>query len=425
MNKSSKRGIYQFSKALVLALCENNYKLSLITQVYNTDDTNLFLKDLQAYQNNPKKYFLKDNSFFKLFLNFAKFYFSRSTYTQIIFDRFDFQDEIFNCFTSFLNQPSLYYRNNIELLFSDFLIRDNMVVKQFSTNDILFTTSPLVVKSSKHKVVQTVHDLIPVEENSNYKKYFLKRLTATCNSDKVLCVSKYTQCKYLELFPHMQSRTAVIYPCLPADNQAIFLSSLPDIQQAVLDKYNLKKNNYMYYVGEIERRKNIHNLIDAYIIATKADKTIPLVVSGRIVPSYSKEFNLDEYLVDFNDYSHSKHNVFKTGFVNDIEKLCLIRNCRAFLFPSLSEGFGIPVLEAQSLAVPVLTSNNSSLSEVVADSALLLDNPLNIDELVFNIEALWSDNDLCRSLSQKGLINSDRFSKANFTQAIDHFLANI
>ena len=223
----------------------------------------------------------------------------------------------------------------------------------------------------------------------------------------------------------MHDRVEVVYQPLPADEHSMYLSSLPDVQEDVLKKYNLKAKQYMYYVGAIEERKNIHNLIDAYIKSTNNDKTIPLVISGSINQQYSNKFNLNDFLINKDEYTYSKNNILKTDFVSDVEKLCLIRNSRAFLFPTLNEGFGIPVIEAQTLGIPVLTSNNSSLPEVTNGSALMLENPLNIDEIVESIKKLWTDDELCTELSQKGLINVERFSKENFQNSIGHFLSNI
>ena len=77
------------------------------------------------------------------------------------------------------------------------------------------------------------------------------------------------------------------------------------------------------------------------------------------------------------------------------------------------------------MGAPVLTTNNSSLPEVVGNTAIMLDDPFNIEEMSFQIERLWADDELCQNLSQAGLENAKRFSKENFQHSIQDFLKGI
>lgn len=425
LNKNAQRGIYQFSKVLVEAIQKNNYEISLFTQVYNSDTTEMLL-DIYKCLDDPKKYFLKDHHVSKIFFSYFKYIFFGNRYN-VIKNNSDFKSnfDYLGFFENFINQPTMYYSANVNLFFPKIFNEKKILIKNFSKSDIIFTSSPLAIKSDHHKVVQTVHDLIPLQDRNKFYKYFKKRLSSCSKADKILLVSEYSKNKFLEYFPQMHDRVQVVYQPLPADENSIYLSSLPEIQHQVLDKYNLKSGQYMYYVGAVEKRKNIHNLVQAYAQATHSDKSIPLVISGSIDEEYKKEFLLENYLVNQRDFSYSKFNILKTDFVSDVEKLCLIRNSRAFLFPSLNEGFGIPIIEAQTLGVPVLTSNNSSLPEVTEGSALMLQNPLDVEEMAECIKRLWADDALCKNFSSKGLINIKRFSKNNFKKGIGDFLADI
>lgn len=426
LNKNAQRGIYQFSKSLVEAIDENGIKISLFTQAYPSNDDKLTLHNIYKSLNDPRGYFLKGNHAVKILKHYSLNLFKNSKFDLIENNINLMKDEaFFEKFDLFINKPIVYYENNIDLLFFKKFYEKDFVLPQFSNNDIIFTSSPLSIKSSKHKVVQTVHDLIPLEHKGQFTRYFRKRIESCSHANKILCVSEYSKQQYLEYFPTMDGKVEVVYQPLPADKHTIYLSSLPEIQQQVLDKYNLKSKQYMYYVGAIEERKNIHNLIKAYEISTDSDKSCPLVISGSVDGAYSKKYNLDEYLVSYSNFHKATHNIMKTNFVSDVEKLCLIRNSRAFLFPSLSEGFGIPVIEAQTLGVPVMTSNNTSLPEVTNGSAILLKNPLDIDEMVANIKKLWVDDEYCASLIELGNQNALRFTKENFKDAIGHFLSDI
>ena len=426
LNKNSQRGIYQFSKSLVEAVVSNDLNISLFTQAYLAKEQEISLQNIYRSLSDPKDYFLKDNNSLKILKNYGLSFFKNNDFS-LIENKYNLigGDNFFKNFNYFINKPIFYYKNNIDLLFFKAFYEKNFVLPQFSKEDIIFTSSPLAIKSSKHRVVQTVHDLIPLEHKDQFTRYFRKRIESCSHANKILCVSEYSKQQYLEYFPDMEGKVEVVYQPLPADEQTIYLSSLPDVQQAVLDKYNLKSKQYMYYVGAIEERKNIHNLIKAYTIATNSDKFCPLVISGSVDGDYSKNYNLKEYLISYIDFDKVSHNIMKTDFVSDIEKLVLLRNSRAFLFPSLSEGFGIPVIEAQTLGVPVMTSNNTSLPEVTNGSALLLENPLDIEEMVEGIKKLWNDDHYCSSLILLGNHNSLRFTKEKFKDAISQFLETV
>ncbi|MGF2880102.1 glycosyltransferase family 1 protein [Acinetobacter johnsonii] len=419
LNKKTQRGIYQFSKSLIEALSGQNLNLGLFTQAYDKNDQDEILNEIYKSLEDPRKYFLKDNISLKIISSYLGGSLGLKNFKKII------EKNKLTDFDFYINKPTFYYDTNVDLLFNRIIYEKDISIPSMGSQDVIFTTAPLTIKSSHHKVIQTVHDIIPLETVSHYSKYFKRRISSSIHANKILCVSEYTRQQYLSYFPDMEERTKVVYQPLPANNKVIDLSLMADIQKQILDKYNLKSKQYMYYVGAIEERKNIHNLIKAYTIATNSDKSCPLVISGSVDGGYSRNYNLNEYLVSYTDFDKVSHNIMKTDFVSDIEKLVLLRNSRAFLFPSLSEGFGIPVIEAQTLGVPVMTSNNTSLPEVTNGSALLLENPLDIDEMVEGIKNLWSDNHYCSSLILLGNYNSLRFTKEKFKDAIGQFLEKV
>jgi glycosyltransferase involved in cell wall biosynthesis len=104
-----------------------------------------------------------------------------------------------------------------------------------------------------------------------------------------------------------------------------------------------------------------------------------------------------------------RDSIVITGYVSDKEKSALMRNARALVFPSLHEGFGFPVIEAQSVGVPVACSNTSSLPEVAGEGALLFD-PLDADAIAQSLERVMTDESLRASLIRQGAQNVSRFS---------------
>ncbi|MDE2000457.1 MAG: glycosyltransferase, partial [Burkholderiales bacterium] len=102
-----------------------------------------------------------------------------------------------------------------------------------------------------------------------------------------------------------------------------------------------------------------------------------------------------------------------------------LREARLFAFPSLTEGFGIPVLEAQSMGCPVMTSNVSAIPEIVGSTAALINDPLNVDEIVSVLDATVADDYLCDQLRSDGLVNSQRFSKESFSHRLDDLIQSL
>ena len=291
-NRSDHRGVYQYAKSLKNSFDLSEFDINVFTQMYKKD----FIgggDSIFEYLNNPNDYFLRKGGNKEILLSYflSGFFLKKNKY----FYEFNEKPDSYR-FKGYINSPIIYYRNNINLLLpsNDYYV-DDISVPFFGKNDLIFTDSPLSIKSTKHKVVQTVHDLIPIQEKRKFHKYFYKRLKACSYANKILCVSEYSKLQYLEYFPAMEGKVEVVYQPLPADEQTIYLSSLPDVQQEVLDKYNLKSKQYMYYVGAIEERKNIHNLIKAYTIATNSDKCCPLVISGNVDDGYSKNYNLNRF----------------------------------------------------------------------------------------------------------------------------------
>jgi len=160
---------------------------------------------------------------------------------------------------------------------------------------------------------------------------------------------------------------------------------------------------YALYVGTIQPRKNLARLIKAYIKLHEAhDLSWDLVIVGG---SGWRSAGL-EAQVQARGLSDRIHF---TGYVADEELPTLYTNARFFCFPSLFEGFGLPVLEAQSYGAPVMTANNSSLPEIAGDAALLVD-PTDVDAIADAMLRLSQDEVLRQQLITAGYRNVQRFS---------------
>lgn len=169
---------------------------------------------------------------------------------------------------------------------------------------------------------------------------------------------------------------------------------------AIKGKYALNKP-FILYVGTLEPRKNLVGLIQAYE-RSKSRKEYQLVIVGRRGWVYKEIFKTVEKL------KLTKEIVF-TEYVPDNDLPALYNAASLFVFPSLYEGFGLPPLEAMACGTPVVTSKVSSLPEVTADAAFLVD-PFDIEEIKDSIDLVLSDQRLASSLRKKGLQRAALFT---------------
>lgn len=179
-------------------------------------------------------------------------------------------------------------------------------------------------------------------------------------ADWVVAISEASRAHYLSVFPHFsEDRIRVIYPCSRfADSTA--LGKRPKALDGIPD------GGYWLNVGTIEPRKNQHRLAEAYARYLElSGAPMPLVLAG------GKGWLMDDFQNHLSELGISAQ-VVMTGYVSDDELVWLYRNCYANLYPSLFEGFGLPVLEGMQFGAPTLTSNSTSIPEVAGNAAILL-----------------------------------------------------
>lgn len=179
-------------------------------------------------------------------------------------------------------------------------------------------------------------------------------------ADWVIAISEASRAHYLSVFPHFpEDRIRVIYPC----SRFVDPSAQGKRPKAI---ENIPAGGYWLSVGTIEPRKNQRRLVEAYArYLAQGGVPMPLVLAGGkgwLMEDFQK--HLSELGIDA--------KVVMTGYVSDDELIWLYRNCYANLYPSLFEGFGLPVLEGMQFGAPTLASNSTSIPEVTGDAAILL-----------------------------------------------------
>jgi glycosyltransferase involved in cell wall biosynthesis len=159
---------------------------------------------------------------------------------------------------------------------------------------------------------------------------------------------------------------------------------------------------FVLYVGTIEPRKNLTRLVTAFAQVRRQCPDLELVLVGQLGWKYA---SLLKAIEDLN----LGHAVRRLGYVPNDDLPALYNLARALAFPSLYEGFGLPVVEAMACGTPVLTSNGSSLAEIAANAGYLVD-PLDVDDIAYGLVCLATDDVLHARLRAAGLVRSAQFS---------------
>jgi glycosyltransferase involved in cell wall biosynthesis len=168
-------------------------------------------------------------------------------------------------------------------------------------------------------------------------------------------------------------------------------------------KFKIQNSKFLLFVGRLEERKNIIGIVEAFeILKRKYKISHRLILVGKY--GYGGE-NIKNKIYS-SDY---KHDIILTGYISDEEKFYLLKSADVFLFPTFYEGFGLPILEAQSVGTPVVTSDISSMPEVANNSAILVD-PRSPDAIAEAVHKLISEESYKNDIIEKGLENVRRFS---------------
>jgi len=248
--------------------------------------------------------------------------------------------------------------------------------------------------------VVTIHDLVWKHAGETMRplsRWLDSRLMpeAIRLADLIIAVSQSTADAIDSEFPTVRSRVRVIHPGIAEhDQRGGNIASL-----AVM---GITKP-YFLFVGTIEPRKNLHRLFGAFskLPADIRARSQLVVAGGKGWGGIDINALIAEYGL--------KRDVVQVGYVSDQQLFTLYANARFLAMPSLYEGFGLPLAEAMSCGIPVLTSNCSSLPEVAGDAGLLVD-PMSEDSIMVGLMRLLIDDALRDSLAARARLNAARFS---------------
>ena len=260
------------------------------------------------------------------------------------------------------------------------------------------------------KSIITIHDcvhiLFPNYAASKSAYDHDRQLTrrAIKSSSHILTVSEATQRDLMRIFSVPEGKMTVIYNSI--DDRAVVTSSVEE-QRRVLERYQIQ-DPFLLYAGNIKPHKNIARIIEAFsVLKTELKesenwKNLKLLIIGD-------ELSKHQFLRRTVIRSGVQHDVRFFGYVPYETLNVFYKSAQIFVFPSLYEGFGLPPLEAMANGTPVLTSNISSLPEVLGDAALLV-NPENVFEICKGLKHLLFDSNLRADLIERGFQQSKKYS---------------
>jgi glycosyltransferase involved in cell wall biosynthesis len=262
--------------------------------------------------------------------------------------------------------------------------------------------SPFFLNSTVKKVL-TVHDIIPLFFQDNLPqeyKYWGPTLKLIKNRiDCVITDSENTKNDCIEYLRIPEEKIEVIY--LAADKRYKYLNNKNKLKNELKLKYNIH-DPFILYVGTVESRKNVSLLIKSFYKLKKQKLNHKLVLIGVHGYGSAKIVEL------VNNLGMAKEVIF-TGYVPDEDLVKFYNTADIFVYPSLYEGFGLTPLEAMACGCPIISSNISSLPEVVGNAGVLID-PHDSDTLTHEIHRLLVNNDLKSELSKKSLERARIFS---------------
>lgn len=265
-------------------------------------------------------------------------------------------------------------------------------------------TIPFLPLPKKIKVCVNVHDVGFKRSPELYKPiqvwyHDLTMRRIKQRADVIITISEFSKREIIDLYGVDEKKIEVVY--LGFDANKFFVQESNGASLKVLEKYKIKQP-YLLYVGRLEKKKNIANMIAAFALAKEDRHDLKLVLAGSSGHQFE---DIKKIIVD----NKLENEVIITGYVAQADLPILYNQAEIFLFPTLYEGFGLPILESMASGVPVLTSNFAPHTEVGGDAAYYADS-YSPQALADGIIKIVTDTDLKRSLKEKGLIRAKEFS---------------
>lgn len=305
----------------------------------------------------------------------------------------------FLLYTPYLSKDGLFLPDNfiIKKIYSPFFWTKGLFSLKILLNspDVLFMPTNFLPMFYPNKNVVTIHGLefeyFPEAYPANILQYLKSNTKKVVDSaDQIIAICQATKNDLIKFYNADPQKITVVHHGV-------------NPQIAYHHKYPPIDENYILFIGRLEKKKNIQNIIRAFdILKEKYKAPHKLVLVGK------PGFGFRDIQEEINKALH-KDDIIQTGYINHGEKESFFKFADVFVFPPFYQGFGMPVLEAQLRGIPVVASNIPSIAEIAGDGALLID-PSSIEQLAEAMYKVISEKKFKDDLSDKGFQNVKKYS---------------
>ena len=300
--------------------------------------------------------------------------------------------------------------------FSDSGVMTPLVFKDIVNRpSVMHWTIPFPVKAKNIPNIYTIHDLIPLKlpytTTDNKKRFFSVCKKIVSEADCVVTVSEKTRQDIVSILGVDEKRIFNTWQSADLPKSIMDRTDV-DVANTIERTFDLEWKGFFIHFGAIEPKKNLGRLVEAYL---RSGSDTPLVVVGGKAWLDEQESGFLSELIA--DGMGAGGRLRKYAYLPRPILLDLVRGARATLFPSLYEGFGLPVLESMMLGTPVMASRAGSLPEIAGGAAVLVD-PFDVDDMARALRTLDVDTDLRADLSARGKIRASYFSPEAYARRL-------
>lgn len=281
--------------------------------------------------------------------------------------------------------------------------------------DIAHWTYPLPIRAHGARNVYTLHDLVPLRlphtTLDHKRRYYRMCKELVDTADHIITVSETSRQDIVNLLDADPAKVTNTFQAVSLPPGALERSD-EQVEEELRGLFNLPFKGYFLFFGAVEPKKNLNRLLEAYLAS---GIRTPLVLVGA--PGWKSEDELRLLKMLASLPGKVRERVLRLEYLPRQLLVSVIRGAKATVFPSLYEGFGLPVLESMLCGTAVITSRVGSLIEVAGDAACYVD-PYDIRSIGAAMKTLESDDALRLSLEQKGLIQAELFSPERYAQRV-------
>lgn len=289
---------------------------------------------------------------------------------------------------------------------------DNKLLEKFDVYfSPVFKPPVFIVKNNKIKEYTIIYDTIPLVFPEFYpgmkkKNYFYRQFINSINKNAYyFAISQNTKKDFIKYVPQIDGEKITTTLLAASENFYRCENNKKNIE--VRKKYKIpQEKKYILSLCSLEPRKNLIFAIKNFIKFIKANKinNLVFVLGGGHWDEFIEKLNKE-----INDLGEYKDKIIKAGYIDDEDLASLYSHAEMFVYPSIYEGFGLPPLEAMQCGCPVITSNVTSIPEVIGNAGIMID-PNNDDGLINAYEEIYFNESLKKELSQKGMQKAKEFS---------------